>query len=265
MNQNDMLKIAYEAGVNRAFENAGMEKEAIVGFLGKTLGAGLGKGLLGGAKYLGKTVGGLIGLGKGTALSRGALAPFEGVFGKQLGRDIGGFGLLSGGIGALTSEDPLAGFGKGMITGGLGGITWGLGGGAAKKMLGGLGKSKAFGKFAPGFQKKLTATKAGKGVPTFKDIMSLKSDMSLKNRMQWAGSKAMYGALPFGGAMAFTSVADPFIASQVEKIPGLQSTSRVPSYIPGTIRSAGGMLYGAAPGGYGGYASGGHGGYGGRY
>lgn len=111
-----------ELGLRPAEES--MEKQAVIGLLGKGFGA------IGGAALKGAT---RIGAPKW------ALKGMETV-GKGMGRDAALFGLLGGGLSAATAEpgDRLKAFGRGFLGGAAGGAAWA---GGQNIVRAGLGKA----------------------------------------------------------------------------------------------------------------------------
>lgn len=101
-------------GAAQAITDLGLEKTAFIGGLLARPVAWLGGKILGGAARLGA--------------SPRTLQTLQ-TIGKGVPREAAGFGLLGGGIGALTAEEGHRGegFARGLAGGMLGGVGWGLG------------------------------------------------------------------------------------------------------------------------------------------
>jgi hypothetical protein len=226
----EMLKIAYQQGLEKALDEAGMDKEALIGSM---LGRGamaLGKGLFGASKLVGK---GALKGGKG--LWRGASKVVPG------GGDTLAFGAFGGGLGALTAEpgSRLQGFAKGLGAGLIGGAGWHYGGQAAKGALGSLAKSKMLGSKAPAFagrmQKVLgVGSKANKaaGPMSFRGILGSQGTGGLESA-KMLGTKAMVAVPTLGAAWGLSGAAEDAASKYIPALrhEGMGSYADVPRYM----------------------------------
>lgn len=195
-----VLADAYFAGIEKAAAEAGLEKEAILGLLGKGL-MSLGRlGLKGMGKLTDLTAKPFAAAGRGIegglqrALPKakwlqsgagGEASALRNVF-KGTARDMASFGLLGGGIGALTSEPGQRGEGflKGFLPGALGGLGWGAGSNLASAGLNRLG----VGQLAK---------------------QTIQPGMSLGQKAKIVGSKAVMPVATMGAGMAGSMAIDP--------------------------------------------------------
>lgn len=154
MNDDALKEVAYLRGLEKAAEEAGLDKEAFFGTLGR----------------VGKGIGSLLGFG-GEAGSIGSKlyspfrilggvgrSPTSQAFQRSMASQTGGFGMLGGLMGAAGAEegDRLSGFAKGFGLGAIGGAGFGYGGAAFQKAMGGLAKRRL-----------AAAAKAGKAPGSF--------------------------------------------------------------------------------------------------
>lgn len=179
-----MLKMAYQQGLETALQEAGLEKEAFWGALAR----GVGKA--------------------GSGLWKGLSAVTPGGGGTL------GFGLLGGGMGALSADpgERMSGFGKGLLGGLIGGAGWHYGEMAGKGLLRGLTNTKFMTKRAP----KLTSNlKEVMGFGKFKkqgpigwgDLFSNEA-IAAKRAPGLLGAKTLAAVPVMGGAFALSGAAE---------------------------------------------------------
>jgi len=220
------------AGAQSAYNALGFEKEA---FGGAVVGA-LGRGVMGAGKALGKGIWGLGSKAYGSvanplanvigrtgqsgvnALQKAGLpqgaANWMQRAGKGIAKDMAGFGLLEGGIGAAMADpgDRLSGFGRGMLSGGLSGAAMGLGTNVARMGLkAGLGQQRwnnlmNAGKWRGGGIKGFGAKMLTSGVPVAAGTAASFMTPSLHQPQQQPPrylTPAIYGGMHAMNTMAF--------------------------------------------------------------
>jgi len=220
-----------EAGMSQAMQDLGMSKEAAIwgalGSLGSKLwGATGGKAVGWAAKpfeWMGQKALGAVG-----QASPGA-ANWLGRVGAGAGREMAGFGLLTGGLNAATAEPGERGqaFARGFAGGALGGLGWRAGGNLTRMgMQRGLGAARmgAIESAAkPGMWESFRQGGMGQGFRTM-------------------GAKALTAGVPFAGAMGLSMAAPTFETQQQQQ----QRPPGVP-YAPNLMYAGGKALTGQGP------------------
>lgn len=218
------VQAAYEYGLIKAAEEAGMDKEAFIpvgALAGLARGIGtFGKSLWTPAKALFNAAEAPLanawgGVGR---LARGGLNkvmspnvakhvnPFLDIAGKDMARDAANFGLFGGLIGAATADEGqrLKGFGTGLLAGGLGGVGWtGTKNLMSKGLTSGL---KTYGG-AKGTRAADWLTRySGKEAPIFGKGPA---GWTMQDRMKALGGKAIMSAVPTVGAFYASDLLTP--------------------------------------------------------
>jgi hypothetical protein len=224
VNETDRAQLvgAYIAGLEKAAEDAGIEKEAL---FGGALGKGLGwlgskfmsatqgvRGLYGGLEstvakpfsWLGQAVN--KGLQRAVSPETyGRMQPWMNAAFSGAPKQMAQFGLFSGGINALMAEPGERGsaFMSGFGTGALGGLGWQAGQGLLQKGLGSaLGKANWYGKMRqiPGSDPASIQQMVEKGVP-------IAAGLGLGTKGLIKGLRGVRKAAPFAGGWVASDMA----------------------------------------------------------
>lgn len=208
-----MQKIAVSLG-----REAALEKTAFWGAL---------KGLYAGLRSLGTGTAGRVGgsIVKAVEPHSAAAAKWLARAGRGATKDMWGFGMFGGGLGALLNpEDRLGGFARGFAGGSLGGLGWRAGGNLAR--YGMRAGAKALGPKAEAAYERAVSTRlsrpltkaeqatqaAGGKVPGWwaRRRFGAGREMTMPQAAALLGQKAALGVVPLGAAFFGSSLAPTF-------------------------------------------------------
>ncbi len=234
MGQVDFLKYAYSLGLDRAVNEAGLEKVALGGILAKMLGRGaVATAAKGGAQAAAKKpgvlghLGSLFGFGGKGTLGQTLSAPLRPILGREGAHQALGFGTFGGAVGAATAEegDRMGAFGRGFGLGTIGGAGWHWGQKGTQALMRGVAGTGKGGGLRGALSRVTTAPAKGATGAAAQDLTGLgkiySSGLGPKETAKLMGARSLYGVGGLGAGMA----ASGFLEGKAEEhIPALRQS-----------------------------------------